>query len=165
MPDLLAHALLAYAICLLLSWRYAWLTAPYRTIGMAGAFIPDMSKLNLIVPSAVIEHALGVPFDWFALHTTGGAAVSIGIGVLLVPAAERRRVGGLLAIGVASHLLADALLRSPTGRSYPLLWPLTYYHPPTPGLYVSTEPWPTLAMAVLAGSLWLATRYRRATSS
>jgi hypothetical protein len=29
MPDLLTHAFVAYTICTLLSWRYAWLTPTY----------------------------------------------------------------------------------------------------------------------------------------
>lgn len=160
MPDLLAHALLAYALCRVLSWRYDWLTSPYITVGMAGAFIPDLAKAELLIKSSLVERLLGVPFSWFGLHTSGGALVSILIGGLLVDARDRGRIVSLLAIGAASHLVADALLRTVTGRSYPIFWPLTRYAPPTPGLYVSTRPEPTIGAFIVALSVFLLTRYR-----
>lgn len=83
MPDLLAHALIAYTICTLLSWRYGWITPTYVTVGMAGAFIPDLATIDLIVSGELVEEMLGIPFDWFALHTAGGTLVSIAIGGLL----------------------------------------------------------------------------------
>jgi hypothetical protein len=162
MPDLLGHALLAYVICTALSRRYEWLTPGYVTVGMAGAFIPDMTKIMLVIPGAAVEGLVGVPFSWGGIHTAGGALIGILIGIVIVTSAERRRVGGLLAVGAASHLLADALLLTPTGRSYAVLWPLTRYHPPAPGLYLSTEPWPTVVLGVLAAVMWVVTR-RRAT--
>jgi len=58
MPDLLAHAFLAYAILRILSWRYDWLTTPYVTAGMAGALIPDIVKIRLLLPSATVEAAI-----------------------------------------------------------------------------------------------------------
>jgi hypothetical protein len=158
MPDLLAHALFAYAVCTVLSWRYEWLTPAYVTAGMAGAFIPDAMKVVLVVPDAAIEGALGVPFSWAGIHTAGGAAVAVLIGATVVVPRERGRVGALLAVGAASHLLADALLATPSGRSYAILWPLLRYTPPTPGLYLSTRPEPTVVAAAAATAAWLATR-------
>ncbi len=163
MPDLLAHALLAYSLATVLSWRYDWLSPAYVTIVMAGAFIPDLTKIQLVLESGQVEALLGMPFDWGALHTTGGAFVSILIAVVLVVPAERMRVFTLLALGTASHLVADALLLTPSGRSYAVLWPLTRYHPPTPGLYLSTQPEPTVLTAGVAVLVWLATRYRTST--
>lgn len=160
MPDLLAHALIAYAVCTALAWRYEWLTPAYVTVGMAGAFIPDMTKVGLVVPSEVIENVLGVPFSWGGIHTTGGALVGVAIGVVLVSDRERRRVAALLALGAGTHLVADALLVKPTGHSYAVLWPFTRWHPPTPGLYLSTEPWPMVAAAVVAAFSWYGVRNR-----
>lgn len=160
MPDLLAHALIAYTASLLLSWRYEWLTPAYTTVAMVGAFIPDMAKIRLLIPSSHVEHVLGIPFQWFAIHTTGGTIVAILIGVTIVTPKERKRVGLLLSLGAATHLIADAFLFSTSGRSYPIFWPLTRYHPPTPGLYLSTQPEPTIAAAAGALIVWLATRYR-----
>jgi hypothetical protein len=161
MPDLLAHALIAYTLARILSWRYEWLGSPYTTVAMAGAFIPDMAKIDLVVSGARVGQFLGLPFDWFGIHTAGGALVAVLIGTVLVGANERRCVFGLLGLGAASHLLADALLLTPTGRSYAILWPLMRYHPPTPGLYLSTQPGPTAVAAVAAGTVWLASKYRR----
>lgn len=159
MPDLLAHALLAYSLCTLLAWRYSWVTPALITVGMAGAFIPDLAKAALVVPSSTIEQTLGIPFEWFALHTGGGVLVSVAIGGLLVAPRFRRPVIGMLAIGATSHLLADALLLTPDGRSYAILWPLTRYHPPTPGLYLSTRPEPTIVALVTAILVAVVTRY------
>jgi len=161
MPDLLAHALIAYTLCTALSRRYEWLTPAYVTAGMAGAFIPDMMKVHLVVPDTAVEAALGVPFSWWGIHTTGGAVVAVLIGVVVIVPRERRRVGGVLALGAGSHLLADALLLTPTGHSYAILWPIARWHPPTPGLYLSTQPWPTLVAGLAAFAAWALVRRPR----
>lgn len=161
MPDLLGHALIAYAVCTLLSWRYDWLTREYVTVGMAGAFVPDVTKAALVVPDAAIEGLFGIPFSWTGIHTAGGALVGVLIGAVVVAPRERLRVAGLLAVGAATHLAADALLLKPTGHSYPVFWPLARYYPPTPGLYLSTDPWPTIAAGVVALGAWAGTRTRR----
>jgi hypothetical protein len=44
------------------------------------------------------------------------------------------------------------------GDSYPVLWPLTVYHPPTPGLYLSTDVWPAFATGTAALAAWLLVR-------
>jgi hypothetical protein len=81
--------------------------------------------------------------------------------VLAAPA-DRRRVLALLSVGAGSHLLADALLWTASGRSYPLLWATTSYAPPTPGLYHSADLWtnPATGAATL-----LVTLLQRRTSS
>ena len=155
MPDLLSHAFMAFTICTLLSLRYDWLSGEYVTVGMAGAFIPDMAKIKILVDAAAVEAALGVPFDWLGVHTVGGALVAVFIGVVIVNRADRRRVFGLLSLGAASHLFADALLLKASGRSYEVLWPLTQYHPPTPGLYLSTDIWLTGVTGSVAVAAYL----------
>ncbi|MCL7418617.1 MAG: metal-dependent hydrolase [Halalkalicoccus sp.] len=162
MPDLLTHALAMYVVLTVASWRVEWLTPSFVTVGMMGAMIPDLTKVKLVVPSHRVESVLGVPFDWFALHTLGGSLVSVLIGTVLVPSKYRTRVLSLLALGAASHLLLDALLINPSGYSYALFWPLTDYHPPTPGLYLSTDRWPALVAGALAALVWSRTRRLRA---
>lgn len=159
MPDLLAHAFIAYAIACVLSWRYDWLSPAYATIVMAGAFVPDLAKMQLLIPSGTVERLLGLPFSWGALHTAGGALVAILVGVVVAPR-ERTRTFALLSVGAASHLLADGLLLNLSGRSYAMFWPVTRYHPPTPGLNLSTQPEPTVVAGVVALVVWLLTRYR-----
>lgn len=162
MPDLLAHAFLAYSLGRLLAWRYDWLTRPYVTLVMVGAFVPDLVKIELVAPDGPISRALGVPFDWGSLTTGGGVLVSTLVGVVLLSSAERRRGGGLLALGAGSHLLTDALLLTPSGRTIQPFWPLVQYAVPSPGLYLSTEPGPTILTGLLAGTLWAIDRYRSA---
>lgn len=165
MPDLLAHALIGYAVCLIASWRYNWLSQEYVTVGMAGVFIPDLAKADLLLGDGMIEQFLGIPFDWFALHTMGGVLVSILIGTVLVVAQERVRVAAVLALGAGTHLVADALLRTPTGRSYSIMWPLTRYKPPTPGWYLSTEPTPMVIALLVAIAVTLLSKRRRSSST
>ncbi|RDZ44863.1 metal-dependent hydrolase [Haloferax sp. Atlit-10N] len=160
MPDLLSHALLAYTIATVASWRYEWITRPYVTVAMAGSFIPDMTKVRLLIPSARVEQLLGIPFDWIGLHTAGAALCSVLIGVLLVSESERSRVFALLSVGAVSHLIADAFLLKPTGLSYPLLWPFTRIHPPTLGLYLSTDFEPALVLGVVALVAYGVTRFK-----
>ena len=160
MPDLLAHAFLAYAILRGLSWRYDWLTTPYVTAGMAGAFIPDIVKISLILPSATVEALLGIPFSWAPLSRLGGTVICVLIGAVLVDKPQRRPTLLVLSIGAVSHLLTDALLVKATGRAFPILWPLTRWRPPTPGLYLSTQPEPTIVTGALAALVWGASRWR-----
>jgi len=160
MPDLLAHVFIAYSLCRVLSWRYDWLTTPYVTVGMVGAFIPDLVKIQLLVPSAVMERLLGIPFSWGSLATGGGTVVSLLIGVVLLASEERRRGSLLLGVGAGSHLLTDGLLLTPTGYSVQLFWPLSQYKMPSPGLYLSTQPEPMLLTGVVALLVWGADRYR-----
>jgi len=152
MPDLPTHALIADTCASLLSVRYRWLDPQYMAVTMAGAFVPDLVKLKLLASSGRVEAVLGVPFDWFVLRTAGGVAVALLVGVMLAVRRERHRVAGLLAVGTATHLATDALLRTPSDRSFDVFWPVTRYNPPTPGLYLSTQPEPTVvaALATLA---------------
>ena len=163
MPDLLAHVFIAYVICRLLSLRVSWLTRPYVTVGMVGAFIPDLVKIKLLLPSGVVSQALGVPFDWGSLTTGGGTLLSVLIGVVLLNSSERRRGGGILAIGAGSHLFADSLLQTPTGHTVQLFWPVSQYKVSSPGLYLSTQPEPMLVTGAVATVVWLAWRSRRST--
>ena len=162
MPDLFAHALIGYCLGTALSFRYDWLTPAYVTVVMAGAFVPDLSKVYLLVPDAIVADAIGLPFSWFGLHTVGGSAVAVLIGVVLVADDERRRVLGLLSLGAASHLVADALLLTPSGYSKPMWWPVAHVGLPSPGLYLSTEPTPLFVAGAVAVVLWGARRYTTA---
>lgn len=154
MPDLLTHTLIAFTICTLLRLRYGWLDFQYVTVGMAGAFIPDVAKIDLLIDGSLVAVLIGRPFSWFGIHTLGGAFVLLVVGVVLATSEERKRIGVLLAVGVASHLLADAMLFKVSGQSFPIFWPVTQYQPPTPGLYHSTDIWPSIVMSGIAVSTW-----------
>ena len=160
MPDLLAHVFIAYSVCRILSWRLSWLTNQYITLGMVGAFIPDLVKIKLVIPDWRVEQLLEVPFSWESFTTGGGVLLSTLIGVVLLSATERRKGGIVLALGALTHLIADSLLRTPTGRSTQLLWPITQYTTPTPGLYLSTQPEPTIVTGGCAILVWGIHQYR-----
>jgi hypothetical protein len=59
MPDLLAHAFIAYSVCRILSWRVKWLSTPYVTLGTVGAFIPDLVKIKFLLPARTVEQLVG----------------------------------------------------------------------------------------------------------
>lgn len=164
MPDLFAHVCIAYSLCRLLSWRLDWLDTQYVTLGMVGAFIPDLVKIQLVLPSWKVTRLLGVPFEWGSLTTGGGVFLSMLIGVVLLAETERWRGGTLLAIGAVSHLVADGLLLTPSGRTVQLFWPVSQYTLPSPGLYLSTQPEPTLVAGSIALAIWLVDRSRTASS-
>lgn len=145
---------------MLLSWRYAWIGPGYVTVGMAGAFIPDLTKIAIVVPRVAVENVLGIPFDWTGIHTLGGTLVGIAIGATVVSSDARKRVSALLSVGAASHLVADALLLKPSGRSFPGLWPLTRWHPPTPGIYHSTDLAPAIVTGLIALGVYLVSKQR-----
>lgn len=86
--------------------------------------------------------------------------LGIIIGAMTVTNHIRRRVAAVLAVGAVSHLLTDGLLLTPTGRTYPMFWPLTRFAPPSPGLYLSTDPEPTIVAGLFALGVWVATRLR-----
>ncbi len=160
MPDLLSHLFIAYSISLLLSWRYRWIDNKYIVICLVGSIIPDLSKIYLVIPSNIIENILGIQFSWLSLTTTGGVFISVLIGGLSVDPKKRKPVFILLMLGSITHLVSDYLLKTPTGHSYPIFWPLTQWHPPTPGLYLSTQPQPTIITAIIAISIYTTTKYR-----
>lgn len=160
MPDLLAHVFIVYTLCRILSWRVEWVSNQYITLGMVGAFIPDLVKIKLLLSSSRVEQILGYPFSWGSLATGSGVILSTLIGVLLLNSGQRRRGGLLLGVGAGSHLLADSLLLTPTGRTVQLFWPFTQYTTPSPGLYLSTQPGPTIVTGTIAGIVWLTHRYR-----
>lgn len=160
MADLLTHVLVAYVLATLLSWRYRWLAPAYVTVAMLGAIQPDVSRADLVVPAVTVEAALAVPFDWWALHTLGGSVVVAAAVGLLVPSEYRRRVISLFLLGALSHHALDALLITPSGRSYAMFWPLTHYHPPTPGLYLSSDRWPAAVAVAVAAAVYAIDRRR-----
>ena len=165
MADLLTHVFVAYVIAAVLSFRYEWITSPYVTVCMMGSMVPDMTKISLALSSEQIEAALGIPFDWGALHTVGGSFVSVLIGTVLVPSEYRKRIFALLAIGAASHLILDAFLFKTSGHMSAMLWPLTDYRFAIDGFYLSSDRWPALLSGALAAIVWQAKRYYGSSSS
>lgn len=158
MGDLMTHVLIAYIIAKLLSIRYPWITTPYVTAAMVGGVLPDLNRIELILPAETIEGALGVPFSWSGLHRGGPVAAMVLICGYLVPSCHRTRVILMVAMGAGVHLVMDLFLE-PTGPSFAVLWPLTTWEPVLPGIYSSRDVRITPAFMVLAALTWLGVEY------
>ncbi|MCU4754281.1 metal-dependent hydrolase [Halobacteria archaeon AArc-curdl1] len=160
MADVLTHVLVGYIVGVSLSFRYDWIKTEQVTLVMLGALAPDFMKIGLFVPDGYVAHLLGVPFSWSPLHTLVGTVIVISLISLLLAPEYRKGAIILLAIGVATHLVLDIALLTPTGEAYAVFWPLSSYRPPSGGLYLSTDRWPALVAATIAVALWAGRRYR-----
>ncbi|NHN46615.1 hypothetical protein G9464_03265 [Halostella sp. JP-L12] len=87
-------------------------------------------------------------------------AVVVCLGALAVGSDHRRVALALLAAGAATHLALDLLLLNASGYAYPVLWPLTQYHPPAGGLYLSSDRLPTVVAGLAAAALRVAVGVR-----
>jgi len=152
--DLLTHVLTAYVLATLLSLRDGRITPAAVTTAMVGGVVPDLNRIDLLVPASTVEATLGVPFAWDALSTVGGVVVVIALGVLLVPPRLRPLTAAMLSLGVGSHFVLDYLLLFPSGYTHPYLWPLVAGGLPGPGLYLSSDRWPAAVAVVVAGLTW-----------
>ena len=149
MADLLTHALVAYSLAVVLSWRYPWIKPYHVTAAMVGATLPDLTRIGLILDPGVIE-SYGVPFSWTSLHTPVGGMLVVGVLVLLVDCSYRREVFLFLSLGLATHLILDIFLISVTGRTYALFYPISMYRAYAPGFYLSTQVLPAMITGVIA---------------
>mgnify|MGYP006896970975 CR=1 FL=1 len=85
---------------------------------MVGAVLPDFTKIDWFLNSYLIENALGIPFNWGALHTFAGVLVLAGIGAVLFGRDQDHwRAGGMLLAGALGHLLVDSLNRWADGAA------------------------------------------------
>ncbi len=163
MADLFTHILIGYTLAIVLSWRYEWISYPFVTAVMIGSTLPDLNRIDLVVPEETVTALLGLPFTWSPLHRVGGTLLIVCIGALLVPNAYRRVVFALLSVGTASHYALDLLLYKPSGITSPLLWPFVTHGLAVDGFYLSTDRWPIVAATVLAGLVWVVDRRRMRT--
>lgn len=160
MADLFTHVLVGFVVAVVLSWRYDWLTYPFVAVVMLGAALPDLNRLEFLVPSSTVYSLLGVPFSWVPIHRAGGTLLVVCIGALLAPKQYRRAVFALLFIGAASHYLLDAFLYRPSGVTGPLLWPFVTDGFSVEGFYLSTDRWPAALATAVAGVVWFVNRSR-----
>lgn len=160
MADVLTHVLVGYVLGVILSVRYEWLRPAHVTLVMIGALSPDFVKIQLLVPDGLVAALVGTSFSWDPLHTLGGNLLVLLLGTLCVPPEERRRAFSLLVAGAVTHHVLDVSLLTVSGYAYAVFWPLTAYQPPSGGLYLSTDAWPTLVAVALAAAAWLL-RHRR----
>lgn len=138
MADLLTHILVPYVLLTVASWQLDWLTTQWIVIGMAGAAIPDLVKIRILLDTAVIESLLGMPFSYSPISSLGGVLLIAGA-ITVVFARQRRQVFLFLLFGGCTSLVVDGLRVFADGRAGFWLYPFTWWRPPTPSLYVTSD--------------------------
>lgn len=160
MPDLLTHVLGAYVLLTPLTWRVEWIERRHVALVMVGTIVPDVSKLHLVVDSSVVEGIVGRPWQWLGIHRLGPAAILAGVGALGFERGRRLAGFGWLVVGILLHFLFDLAVVRASGLAPPYLYPLTWWHPPSADLLLSSDVWPWVVTSVLAGAVWLVDRHR-----
>lgn len=153
MADLLSTLLVTGALVTLLGWRVDWIAPRWVAVAMGGAIVPDLGRISMLVEARTVEGLLGLPFAYHALETVGGVLLAAGVITVAFERSLWARVYGCLVAGGVVHLLLDGLRVYADGRASTWLLPvLPAYRPPTPNLFVSSDPAvlvATLAFAVL----------------
>ncbi|WP_336326828.1 metal-dependent hydrolase [Halovenus sp. HT40] len=151
MAELLSHVLFAFGLFTIVGWAVDWLDRKWVAVGAVGSLFPDLNRLDLLIDDYTVSQMLGVPFDWGGLSTLGGVVLLATAGAVLFASREERVRGfGLLFAGGISHLLVDGVKGWADGAGSTPLYPLSWWRPPTPGLYVSSDRW-VLGIAVVFG--------------
>lgn len=150
MADLLTHVLVAYVLLTVAGWYVDWLDRRWVVVGMGGACIPDLQKVDILLDADAVSAALGIPFTYGVTSTLGGVLLLSGVVTLLFERRWWRRVYGLLVVGGLAHVALDGLRVWADGSASQWLFPvLPSYRPPTPSLYVTSDPLvPVVALAV-----------------
>jgi hypothetical protein len=151
MADLLTHILVPYVLLTVASWRFDWLTKRWIVIGMAGAAVPDLVKIRILLDNDVIESLLGMPFSYSSISSLGGVLLIAG-GITVFFERQRRRVFLFLLFGGFSSLIVDGLRVFASGQSGFWLYPFTWWRPPTPSLYVTSDI-RVLVVAIIASAV------------
>jgi hypothetical protein len=160
MADLLTHVLVAYSLLTVAGWRFDRLTRPWIVVGTAGAAIPDLVKVGLVLDDSVIGGLLGAPFSYAPISSLAGVLVIGGAISLCFGDDLRRRAFGFLVAGGCLSLLTDGLRAYADGQAGFYLYPL-WWRPPTPSLYVTSDPRVTVVALVVTVLVVLADRQRR----
>lgn len=138
MADLLTHVLIAYVVLTVASWQIPRIENRFVILGMAGTAIPDLVKLRQLVSESFVEELLGIPFSFAPLGTLGGVVVIAGIAAMMFRR-NRLTVYAYVLFGALSALFVDGLRSFADGRADFWLFPI-WWRPPTPSLYVSSDP-------------------------
>lgn len=155
--DLLSHVLIAYALLTAASWLIEPLTHRWVAVGMGGAAIPDLVKLELLVDEGVIQRTLDIPFEYDPIGSLAGVLLIAGV-ITLLFTHERRRVYTLLVTGGTLSLVGDGLRAYADGHASFWLYPF-WWRPPTPSLYVTSDPRVLASTLVVAVAVALVDRY------
>ncbi|GGK68660.1 hypothetical protein [Haloarcula sebkhae] len=164
MADLLTHLLVPYIFCTVASWRVDWLDQRWVVVGMGGAAIPDLMKIKIVLEERTVESILGFPFSYDPLSTLGGVLLLAGIIAVAFERRHWRPVFGLVTFGGLTSLLLDGMRVYADGRASAWLYPFTSWRPPTPSLYVSSDPTVLVVALLAAGTVAVLDRRVRAHS-
>jgi hypothetical protein len=152
--DLLSHVLIAYALFTIAGWLIDPLTRRWVAVGMGGAAIPDLVKLDLVLDHRLIERTLAIPFSYAPISSLAGVLLIAGAIALLFT----WRVYTLLVAGGACSLVVDGVRAYADGQASFWLYPL-WWRPPTPNLYVTSDPRVLGVALAAAAAVALADRY------
>ena len=161
MAELLTHVLAAYVLLTVAGWWVTWLGPRWVAVGMGGAAIPDLVKIERLVDEGAIEAVLGVPFSYAPVSSLAGVLVIAGVITLLFGQA-RRRVYGLLVTGGVLSLVLDGLRVFVDGSASFWLYPL-WGRPPTPSLYVTSDARVLVVAVVVSAGVFGVNRYAATT--
>jgi len=158
MADLLTHVLAVYVVLTVLSWRVDAVTDRWIAVGMCGGAIPDLVKVDLVVDSMLVESALGVPFTYAPLASAGGVLLVASAITLAFARRHWREAFTFLVAGGGLSLVLDGLRVYADGRTGPWFYPFTWWRPPTPSLYVTSDPQILVAVLALTGVVYAVDR-------
>ena len=120
MPDWVTHIAVAWTLCRILSFRYREFNTTNTMIVIAGALIPDISKIALGLSWIGIDVT-----DYLAiLHIPSGSIIVAGMISLLFP--EKKKAFLFLGLGVLTHYCLDLILEHVSGGIY-LLYPFIWW--------------------------------------
>lgn len=160
MADLLSTVFLTYAVFTAATWWLDGLDRHWVTVAMGGAAIPDLVKIDLVLEARTVERALGIPFDYAPLASLAGVIVVAGIVALLFGEQWRRKAYAILIAAGGFSLLLDGLRVYADGSASFYLYPI-WIRPPTPNLFVSSDP-AVLVVALVVSVVTVAIdRWRR----
>jgi len=108
MPDWLTHILVPWILCQILGMKFKVFTRKNTIVVMAGALIPDIVKIGLLLEFFDINTKFLYP-----LHTPAGSLVSTAIISLMFE--KTRVVFPLLFLGVSTHFALDFLIGHVSG--------------------------------------------------
>lgn len=158
MADLLTHVLVPFLLLTPASWRVERLDPRWIVVAMCGAAIPDLVKIGIVVDQRLVESLLGLPFSYAPISTLGGVVVIAG-GIAIFFESRRRTAFGWLLGGGLSSLVLDGLRVFADGRANSWLYPFTWWRPPTPSLYVTSDFCVTVVAVTAAVVVVLVGRY------
>ncbi|MFC6864700.1 hypothetical protein ACFQGE_14690 [Halomicroarcula sp. GCM10025817] len=160
MADLLTHVLVPYVVLTVTSW---WVEVPRQwvVVAMCGAAIPDLVKAKIVVFGLLdVRSVFGVDLAFAGFNRLGGALL-LAAAVAVFFGDRWRRAYAFIAFGGLSSLLVDGLRVYADGRADFYLYPLTWWRPPTPSLYVTSDPRVLGTALTVSIAVFLADRYRR----